>query len=192
MNSTADGSEDAGFTSWAGKRPERLQPLFSFAKMAMYSDVLMTPLEQYFNKLEPTDDPPWEKKPYRKAIWRGSTTGVWFGRDTRWRSSQRVRLQWLAQGRGGTRPVRYVERDTATGAERMVERVVDTKKLARRHLDIAFSGEMSQCVEDDGSCDAGNEIIDFRDGSGLDWPTQQKYRYQIDVDGSTSVPKWAR
>lgn len=50
-----------GFTSAVGVDVGPIVPLFTFAKMSLHSDILVTPLEQY----SPTYigyDPPWSEK----------------------------------------------------------------------------------------------------------------------------------
>jgi hypothetical protein len=124
-----------------------LQPVFSFSKMAMHSDVRLVPLEQYNDTFE--RDPLWADKPFDRAVWRGSTTGVWFDRTTRWRSSQRIRLYWLGRDAQGARRVRFPD---VADDRHTHERTVRHEDLTRRYLDFAFSGEIWQCVEEDGRC----------------------------------------
>lgn len=172
----------AGFTAWPGMRPKLIQPLFSFAKTTLYSDVLLTPLEQYWD-VEPWD-PEWKDKPNNRAIWRGSTTGVWFDRTTWWRSSQRVRLYFMSKDKTGAQNVRFngAGTETALGVESIAERKVPTEVLMDRYVDFAFSGKASQCDEEDGSCDAVKRIIDFQPALG--WNQANEYKYLLDIDGN--------
>ncbi|BGP40375.1 hypothetical protein JCM10449v2_004337 [Rhodotorula kratochvilovae] len=170
------------FTSWPGMRPERLRPLFSFAKTTMHSDMLLTPLEQYWDH-EPWD-PEWEKKTVNKAVWRGSTTGVWFDRGTWWRSSQRVRLWFMGKDKTGTSRVRFSGEglETAPGEESLVEKRVGTQKLMDRYVDFAFTGREGQCDVDDGSCAAVRKLFDFQRTFG--WNEANEYKYLLDLDGN--------
>lgn len=82
-----------GFTTGYGLGPRgvALYPLFSHSKMpSLFSDLLITPLEQYgwFS----TRDPDWSDKKHNKMLWRGSTTGSRYDRGILWRPSQRTRL----------------------------------------------------------------------------------------------------
>jgi hypothetical protein len=61
----------------------------------MYSDILITPLEQY--DAQPGYDPLWTAKRHNKLLWRGSTTGSRYDRATLWRPSQRSRLNLRAR-----------------------------------------------------------------------------------------------
>ncbi|GAA5892056.1 hypothetical protein JCM5296_004041 [Sporobolomyces johnsonii] len=171
-----------GFTSWPGMRPQTLRPLFSFAKTPLHSDILLTPLEQYWDH-EPYD-PKWEDKPHNKAVWRGSTTGVWFDRGTWWRSSQRVRLWFMGKDRTGHRRVRFSGEglETPEGVESLVEKNVSTMALMNRYVDFAFTGKEGQCDEEDGSCDAVRQLFDFQRTFG--WNEANEYKYLLDLDGN--------
>lgn len=171
----------AGFTAWPGMRPHVIQPLFSFAKMSLHSDILLTPLEQYWDT-EPWD-PEWDSKPNNKAVWRGSTTGVWFDRTTWWRSSQRVRLYFMSKDKKGSKTVRLDGLGKESGrVPSIVERRVKTDVLMDRYVDFAFSGKAGQCDEDDGSCDAVKRIVDFQPIIG--WNQANEYKYLLDLDGN--------
>lgn len=166
-----------GFTSWPGPRPMVLMPLFSFARSTLHSDLLCVPLEQYWDVPPEDEDPPWEEKSHNKVVWRGSTTGVWFERETWWRSSQRMRLVALSNDRDADgawgRKVRFTERQR--GKESIVEKVVDPEALEQRYLDVGFAGEMGQCTVEDGSCEAVPKYIKFVES--LTWPAQDQYKY---------------
>jgi hypothetical protein len=177
MNSTR-----AGFTSWPGMRPQLLQPLFSFSKTSIHTDILLTPLEQFRDR--EAWDPVWEDKPLNKAIWRGSTTGVWFDRTTWWRSSQRVRLFFRGKDKVGTTRVRFdgVGKESNLGVESIVEREIKNEVLFERYLDFAFSGKQGQCTEEDGTCEALDEIILFEKVIG--WNEANEFKYMLDLDGN--------
>lgn len=171
-----------GFTAWPGMRPTTLRPLFSFAKTSVHSDILLTPLEQFWD-VEP-DDPAWHDKPYDKAFWRGSTTGVWFDRGTWWRSSQRVRLYFTGKDSTGSRRVRFdgAGEESARGVESIAERTVKTSTLVERYMDFAFTGVQSQCTEEDGSCAAVQRVVEFV--PTISWNVANAYKYLLDLDGN--------
>ncbi|GAA5909994.1 uncharacterized protein JCM6883_000517 [Sporobolomyces salmoneus] len=171
-----------GFTSWPGMRPQILRPLFSFAKTSLHSDILLTPLEQYWDR-EPYD-PTWEEKPYNKAVWRGSTTGVWFDRGTWWRNSQRVRLWFMGKDSSGSKNVRFSTEglETPIGVENLVEKQVPTQDLMERYVDFAFTGREGQCSVEDGSCEAVRKLFDFQRTFG--WNEANEYKYMLDLDGN--------
>ncbi|KDE09310.1 hypothetical protein MVLG_00627 [Microbotryum lychnidis-dioicae p1A1 Lamole] len=171
-----------GFTAWPGLRPGILAPIFSFSKTSMHSDILLPPLEQYWDH-EPWD-PAWRKKLHNKVVWRGTTTGVWFDRSTWWRNSQRVRLWFKSKDTTGTHRVRFDGQGSATpgGVPSIIERDVSTKALVDRYLDFAFTGKAGQCTEEDGSCEAVRQLFDFQRGFGRN--EANEYKYQLDLDGN--------
>ena len=153
-----------GFFLWTGPGPELLYPLFTWAKTAMHSDILVTPLEQYYTKVGP--DPAWEDKRHNKLLWRGSNTGAAYHRESRWRSSQRARLvlrellpvlyrlsrgeadqvctstvhQTVAQDEGVDKTVHHADNRGVLRAVKESQSV-----LNERYMDVAFSGRPAQC-----------------------------------------------
>lgn len=69
---------------------ELLYPHFAFTKTSSFSDILVTPIEQFYREVG--TDFPWEEKTLNKLIWRGSNTGTAWDKFTRWRSSHRARF----------------------------------------------------------------------------------------------------
>lgn len=67
-----------------------LHPHFSFSKTTTWADLIVTPLEQFYQDVG--TDYPWAEKTINKAVWRGSNTGCRWNRDSKWRLSQRGRL----------------------------------------------------------------------------------------------------
>lgn len=177
-----------GFTAWQGPRPRHLQPLFSFSKTSMHSDLLCVPLEQFDNT--PSDDPKWEDKKFAKIIWRGSMTGVWFDRVSWWRTSQRTRLHFLSQAKKGSRFVRFIDSlgsgsssgKKGNSGEQVREEEIDLSTLNERYLDAGYVGELHQCTEDDGGCEAIPAQIETV--KGMDWESQNDYKYIVDTDGN--------
>lgn len=74
-----------------GPAPVDFWPVFSMCKTSLFSDIVVTPLEQYDPSNRP-QDPMWEDKTQDRMLWRGSTTGSRYDRFTLWRPSQRTRL----------------------------------------------------------------------------------------------------
>lgn len=174
-----------GFTAWQGPRPKKLEPLFSFSKTSMHNDLLCVPLEQFDNT--PTKDPVWEDKKFSKIIWRGSMTGVWFDRVSWWRNSQRTRLHFLSQAETGSRFVRFIDsikggKGGGNNNEVIREEEVPLEVLNERYLDAGYVGELHQCTEDDGGCEAIPEQIETV--KGMDWESQNEYKYIVDTDGN--------
>lgn len=146
----------------------------------MHSDILLTPLEQFWD--HEVWDPEWDKKPNNKAVWRGTTTGVWFDRGTWWRSSQRMRVWFMGKDKTGYRRVRFDQPAPDSGYDSVIERNVSTAALMSRYIDFAFTGHEGQCSKDDGSCDIIKDLIDFQPAFG--WNQANEYKYALDIDGN--------
>ena len=176
-----------------------LNPVFTWAKTLLHSDILATPLEQYHYPVGP--DPEWEDKRFDKVLWRGSNTGAAFTRESRWRSSQRARLvlskskpqpynvdfdssiwQSVTDEQEGNRLVHWADRDGTLRAS--TEPVVD---INERYTDIAFSGRPGQCDEGDGTCDALSRIFKWHSGMGQEEANNYKYIFDMGNDFSIKV-----
>lgn len=144
-----------------GFRPFKHVPIFSMSRWSQSSDVGAVPLEQFHAYLE--NPPKWQEKKSDKLVWRGSTTGTWFYRDTPWRSSQRVRLHFLGNDVEGTAKVRFWEKSPVidedlgsiygmevnrTQLGRIYEVEVGRAELKERYTDIGFAGEVHQCPDE--------------------------------------------
>ncbi|GAA6025765.1 hypothetical protein JCM10207_000786 [Rhodosporidiobolus poonsookiae] len=163
-----------GFTSAPGTDAGPLVPLFTFAKTNVHSDILVTPLEQYSDTYIGYD-PDWEKKPFDKLMWRGSTTGIDFYVQNDWKNSQRARLHFVTNAKEGTREVLWAEGDGV-----VAEKKYNTDGLNRAYMDVSFSGGPVQC--DPETCEIMKEMIDFKETMGLNEAYQ--YKYVMDVDGN--------
>jgi hypothetical protein len=97
-----------GHTQTQGTEVTPLVPLFAWAKMGTHSDILVTPLEQYWDSYI-GDDPDWSRKSHSKLLWRGSTTGAEFTVNAPWKDSQRARLHLMSREENGTRPVLWAD-----------------------------------------------------------------------------------
>ncbi|WVR06467.1 hypothetical protein IAU60_003498 [Kwoniella sp. DSM 27419] len=87
----------------------QLLPLFSLAKTSINSDILITPLDQFFD--QSGEDPAWEDKVNSKLVWRGSPTGIsMMTKELDWRSAHRVRLHQFAANRS-TEPMSFLVPD---------------------------------------------------------------------------------
>lgn len=175
-----------------------LYPLFTWAKTAVHSDILVTPLEQYYLPVGP--DPEWDEKRFNKLLWRGSNTGAAFNRESRWRSSQRARLVFskcpeYQSGTGvslseatplsplshsvtsethGNRAVHWADQNGALRAS--TEPVVD---LNERYTDVGFAGRPAQCDEGDGTCDALLRVFEWKGNQGQEEANHYKYIFDM-------------
>ncbi|WVQ83028.1 hypothetical protein IAT38_005166 [Cryptococcus sp. DSM 104549] len=87
----------------------QLLPLFSLAKTSINSDILITPLDQFYDR--PGKDPKWEDKTSSKLAWRGSPTGIsMMSADLPWRQAHRIRLHNYANNRSSS-PLNFIVPD---------------------------------------------------------------------------------
>ena len=114
-------------------------PLVSFSKTPLNSDILSTPMEQFYNDVG--RDPKWEDKRHNKIVWRGSTTGSWHGRNMLWRAAQRPRLVQLVNEKEGEREVLWAER---TEGDVMRTRKVTEADANEAWFDMAYVGQPLQ------------------------------------------------
>ena len=71
-------------------QPRTLYPHFAWTKTSTYSDILVTPLEQFYRQVG--TDFAWADKKVNKLVWRGANTGSAWDKWTKWRNQQRARL----------------------------------------------------------------------------------------------------
>ena len=145
----------------------QLLPLFSLAKTAINSDILITPLDQFFDR--PGKDPAWEEKTSSKLVWRGSSTGIsMMTQDLPWRNAHRIRLHNFANNHS-LEPISFlaphlsnadtqqeanaeVHSPDKSGALRMTNEEATTREAMEFFFDMKLSGAPLQCSEDDGTC----------------------------------------
>ena len=162
-----------GYTATSQLEVTPLVPLFTWAKMGIHSDILVTPLEQYDDDYL-VHDPPFQLKPKNKLMWRGSTTGTEFRKDVNWEQSQRARLHFMGAEKEGKREIMWSDQGKLALAN------TTNRILNKKFMDVSFSGEPAQC--DSETCEKMREVIDFKPTMGLE--EQNQYRYLMDVDGN--------
>lgn len=149
-----------GMTSKTGVGLGPIVPLFTWAKMNLHSDILVTPLEQYSESYIGYD-PPWELKSHSKLLWRGSTTGAEFRTNEPWKLSQRARVHFMTHEREGERKILWTD---ASGKQQ--EKTTSAAALNDLYMDTSFSGGPVQCDEE--TCKVMEKIIKFAPTQGLD------------------------
>ncbi|WOO79458.1 Beta-1,2-xylosyltransferase 1 [Vanrija pseudolonga] len=166
------------------RRGTQLRPLLHLSKLYQNGDMMITPLEAYWNHTSAlgvgqTSD--WSEKTIDKLFWRGSTTGDAYTqpKDGRpafdWRLSHRPRLHFFANREDGETSV-WVERDNQLLPEEW-----SNQQLNKKYFDIKLSGRPHQC-DPDGTCDEMAKEIKF--GSRVEPEEAIKYKYVLDVDGN--------
>lgn len=113
-----------------------LYPLIASSKTGMHSDILTTPMEQYYTPLG--SDPAWGEKKENQVVWRGSTTGSWHGVNIHlWRGAHRPRLVEMANGQRGERSVVWAQEEEG---DRMRVQTVREAEANKDWFDVAYVG----------------------------------------------------
>ncbi|GAA94281.1 glycosyltransferase family 90 protein [Mixia osmundae IAM 14324] len=156
----------------------RLEPMFSWSRSALRSDIGLVPHEQYTLGAYP-DEPSFEQKTDGTAVWRGSLTGALFSNQSpkarrSWLSSPRYRLWKAAQDKRGQRNM-LIETPEGT-----VSVSAPLKQISERLVDVAVVGKPIQCDVD--VCEELKKTVNFAPFVPL--TTSLKHRYIIDIDGN--------
>lgn len=162
-----------------GPRAVNLSPVFSHCKLSLYSDIAITPLEQFDDDVGP--DPEWSMKTDNMVLWRGSTTGSRYDRGIIWRAAQRIRLALLTNS--NSEHIR--KRIYTTGTDNFTLAAYDENlgHLNKQMFDVLFTGEPQQCNVGDGTCERMKHHLPF--ASKRMQPQQaNQYKYVLDVDGN--------
>lgn len=122
-----------------------------------------------------SDDPEWSDKEDDRLHWRGRNTGMWHGRSTQWRLSQRTRLVNIAsKGYEGNISVLKPRSDESVRVGPAIS--VKRGRYAPAMLDIAFVIEPVSC---DKACDELKRTYEFR--MPHDAKIAGRYKYVMDV-----------
>jgi len=124
-------------------------------------------------------DIPWKNKTDERLLWRGSNTGAFVDRDTRWRESHRIRLVNTTNSMLGNVTI-------LRSALSMNERVGFGESIRAAHanpalMDVSFTEPAIGCAEPTW-CEELKRLFDFRHRQG--WDTAAKYKYFLDIDGN--------
>ena len=111
-------------------------------------------------------DPDFAAKSNRKLLWRGTTTGADFTKDSPWKKSQRARLHFMSHADSGRHELMWTNED---GRQRLLNETVPS--LNRRLMDTSLSGSPAQC--DPETCDWLAKNVQFARTQGL----EESYTY---------------
>jgi hypothetical protein len=155
----------------------KMVPQFAYCTTMMHHDITTAmPINWVQDILPRSDDPPWEQKTDDRLQWRGSNTGIWHAKETKWRNAQRGRLVlWATHGYGGNITVLPPPKDDR---HRVGEgRSVKKSRYGPSMLDIAFAGAPLNCPAE--TCDILNQVFEYRKQQNI--KTAGSYKYILDV-----------
>jgi hypothetical protein len=147
--------------------------MFSYSSTTLHHDIV--PAMHWVDEIPPHIDLDFYDRLDERLSWRGTTTGIFQGEDTRWRSSHRIRLVGWANERNGTASV--LQPTTSRN-----ERVGEGKSVARSRLnpamfDVAYVGNAHSCTQ--AVCGIVQNEFEFREYQNE--ATAQNYKYVLDV-----------
>ncbi|GLB41254.1 putative glycosyltransferase family 90 protein [Lyophyllum shimeji] len=162
----------------------RMIPQFSYCPTLLHHDITPAmPINWVPDVLPRFDDPEWGAKVDERLQWRGSNTGIWHAKRTRWRDAQRARLvEWANMGMEGNLSVLRPPVGNGDGWQQRVGEPVDVRKAryAPAMLDVAFAGKPLSCAGE--MCEELARIFEFRKPQSFKAAGQ--YKYILDVDGN--------
>ncbi|KAF8841138.1 hypothetical protein BDN67DRAFT_929060, partial [Paxillus ammoniavirescens] len=167
----------------AGPFPQHtLVPRFSLCASLLHHDI-RPPVPYAWTSgadAEAEGDLPWDMKVDGRLGWRGSTTGMYASPDSAWMHSHRARFVTAMSELAGNVSVLGVPRDASVPVG--VPEEVRMGVINPAWMDVAFAGEPVACDEDEGTCEAMEEMWEFRR-----WQSRReegRYKFIFDIDGN--------
>ncbi|KAG6887518.1 hypothetical protein C0995_014656 [Termitomyces sp. Mi166 len=182
-----------------GPVPHRfMPPQFSYSPTMLHHDITPAMPINWVEDLAEDWNPRWEERRDERLQWRGTSTGIWHARETRWREAQRARaVVWAGLdggggGAGGSRGIgigsvsvlKAGREDQRVGKGEMVR----WARWAPAMLDVAFAGVPSGCAP--GTCEELQRLFEWR--KPLDMIAAGNYKYVLDIDGNAWSSRFKR
>ena len=161
-----------------------LVPEFSYCSTTLHHNIRIPVPYLWVEDIYPRSiDPEWDDKFDERLLWRGSNTGLYQEKNSRWRDAQRHSLVELANDYRGILDV--LPPDRAPN-----EKLVDMREMVKARInpavmDIAFTGNPIGCEPD--ICRILKEDYQWRERQGH--REAGNYKYVIDVSGLSLVPQ---
>ncbi|ESK95111.1 glycosyltransferase family 90 protein [Moniliophthora roreri MCA 2997] len=164
----------------SGPAPQTyMVPEFSACTTALHHNIRIPTPYGWIDDLLESDNPEWDKREDERLMWRGSDTGIWHGKDGRWKNSHRDWLVRWANEISGSVDVLYIgDNETSTdpvGPPHSMRRA----RLNPAMVDMGFAGAM-QCEEE--TCAYMAEI--YPPKKRMSPKESGNYKYVMDVDGN--------
>ena len=160
-----------------GPTPQHaLHPEFSYCSTTIHHNIRIPVPYGWLEDIYPrSDDPEWDEKVDERLLWRGSNTGIYHSKTSRWRPSHRIFLVEHANDLQGTLKLLSPNK---TKDEKVGEPLEIRKaRVNPSTMDIAFSGQPTACSE--GVCDLLEKLYPWRDRQSI--KDAGNYRYVMDV-----------
>ncbi|KAJ3990207.1 glycosyl transferase family 90-domain-containing protein [Lentinula detonsa] len=164
-------------------------PILSFSPSTLHHDIISANPMNWIRDLPLGANPAWEEKIDERLHWRGANTGIHYSKNIIWRLSHRVRMmEWASHNLySGLRILGLgVKKDERIGEGT----VVDKARWVPAMLDIAFTGEVINCEEGDGTCGELRDMFEWR--KRVSFTDAGKYKYILDIDGNAWSSRFKR
>ncbi|KAF8908170.1 glycosyl transferase family 90-domain-containing protein [Gymnopilus junonius] len=163
-----------------GPTPQSVMvPEFSYCSTTIHHNIRIPTPYGWTEDIYPrVDDPEWDVKVDERLLWRGSITGMYHSRTSRWRHSHREFLVGFTNEIEGTIQALPPNR---TRSERLGGlREIRKARINPAVMDIAFAGDPHSC--DPEICDLLLDVFPWRGRQSI--KEAGNYKYVIDVDGN--------
>lgn len=151
-------------------------PEFSYSSSVIHHDIRIPAPYGWLEDIYPrTNDPEWNDKKDERLLWRGSNTGMFHDKKTRWEHAHRDFLVSFANSLEGTLKVLPSNR---TRNERLGElREFRAARINPAVMDVAFAGTPISCSPD--ICEVLKKVYPWREKQSMQ--EAGNYKYVIDV-----------
>jgi len=153
-----------------------LVPEFSYCSTTIHHNIRFPVPYGWVEDIYPrTDDPEWDDKLDERLLWRGSATGMYHGKNARWRSSHRDFLVGFTNDLNGT--LELLPPDRKPGEKLGERRTMKKARLNPAVMDVAFGGTPTGCPPE--VCKEMEKIYPWRDWQSI--REAGNYKYVVDV-----------
>ena len=151
-------------------------PEFAYCSTTIHHNIRVpVPYDWVEDVFPRSADPEWEEKVDERLLWRGSNTGMYHSRTSRWRHSHRIFLVEHANELHGTLKVLSPNK---TKHEKVGEPLeVRKARINPAAMDIAFGGQPLACSDE--VCDVLEDTYPWRKRQSL--KEAGRYKYVLDV-----------
>lgn len=155
---------------------DTMVPEFSYCSTLIHHNIRIPNPYGWLEDIYPqSDDPAWDNKPDERLLWRGSSTGMFHDKRTRWQDSHRDFLVRYANDLSGTL---NVLRPTSNKTEITgIPKEYRKSRLNPAIMDVAFAGRPIACSP--ATCDLLRGIYPWRERQSI--KDAGNYKYVLDV-----------
>ena len=160
-----------------GPSPQHaLHPEFTYCSTTIHHNIRIPVPYGWLEDIYPrSDDPEWDEKVDERLLWRGSNTGMYHSKTSRWRHSHRNFLVEQANDLQGT--LKLLSPNKTKNEKVGAPLEVRKARVNPAAMDIAFGGHPMSCSDE--VCDLVEKIYPWRDRQSI--KEAGSYKYVMDV-----------